>query len=359
MKTYGVILVGCGNMGAVHLDNLHKHNRVRIVGVADLLPDKAREFARKYGAETWDTDYRNLLKRDDVDIAIIATYPSTHLEIARTCLDAGKHILCEKPVAGTMRETEEFLHLAASSRAKVMVGHILRHNSTYKRVAEMIKNGAIGGPIVMRMSQVKRTINWESHLALLKDASPIVDCGVHYVDVMRWVTGADVSSVSGIGQRLSPDVPPHTYNYGMITMKFTDGSVGYYEAGWGIGMPNDNLKEFIGPEGRIRIIYRDHRPKHEQHLGNLIQFEHFPSSTREEINMDYTLKPTGVQFDHFLGVIEGSQTASPTMEEVYRAMQVTITADQAIHEGRTLPCLPLQPLPMPYRIYEATSLMMT
>ncbi|MDF2927051.1 MAG: hypothetical protein K0R57_5965 [Paenibacillaceae bacterium] len=339
MKTYGVILVGCGYMGAVHLENLHKHKRVRLVGVVDLFSDKAKEFAHKYGAETWDTDYRELIKRSDVDIVIIATYPSTHLEIARTCLEAGKHILCEKPIAGNIAEAEQFIQLATNAKTKVMVGHILRHNTTFKRVADMIRGGAIGGPIVMRMSQVKRTSNWESHLALLKDASPIVDCGVHYVDVMRWVTGADVESVSGVGQRLAQDVPENTYNYGMITMKFTDGSIGYYEAGWGHNMPNDNLKEFIGPKGRIRIIYRDQRPKHEQHLGNLIQYEHYPSGAREDINIDYTLKPTGAQFDYFLGMIEEQRTATPTLEEVYRAMQVTIIADRAIHEGRTLMCI--------------------
>jgi predicted dehydrogenase len=339
MKTYGILLVGCGYMGAVHLENLHKHNRVRIIGVADLQSDKAQEFARKYGAEAWDTDYRNLLMREDVDIVIIATYPSTHLSIAKACIEAGKHILCEKPIAGNIQDAEEFIKMASSARTKVMVGHILRHNTTYKRVAEMIRGDAIGSPIVMRMSQVKQTRNWETHLALLKDASPIVDCGVHYVDVMRWVTGADVESVSGVGQRLAQDVPENTYNYGMITMKFTDGSIGYYEAGWGHSMPNDNLKEFIGPKGRIRIIYKDQRPKHEQHLGNLIQFEHYPSSTREDINIDYTLKPTGAQFDHFIGMIEGSWVGSPTLEEVYRALQVTILADRAIHEGKTFMCM--------------------
>jgi len=339
MNTYGVVLVGCGYMGAVHLDNIYKHQRVRLVGVVDLVPEKAKEFADMYKADSYGTDYRTYLGREDVNIFIIATYPSTHLEIARSCMEAGKHILCEKPIAGNIAEAEEFIRLAGSTESKVMVGHILRHNSTYKKVAEMIKGGAIGKPIVMRMSQVKRTHNWESHLALLKDASPIVDCGVHYVDVMRWVTGADVTSVSGIGQRLEQDVPENTYNYGMITLKFTDGSVGYYEAGWGHAMPNDNLKEFIGPHGRIRITYKTQRPKHEQHLGNLVEFEHFPSGTKEEINMDYSLKPTGAQFDYFLSMIENNQDASPTLDEVYRAMQVTIMADKAILEGRTLLCI--------------------
>lgn len=339
MKTYGVVLVGCGYMGAAHLEAIGRHKQARLVGVADVIEEKAVQFAERYGAGSWHTDYRQYLDREDVDIVIIATYPSTHLEIARACLASGKHILCEKPIAGSAREAEEFMRLAAGAKPKVLVGHILRHNATYQKVMEMIHGGAVGFPLVMRMSQVKRSHNWSSHLALLQDASPIVDCGVHYIDVMRWATGADVVSVSGIGQRLDQDVPKNTYNYGMITLKMTDGSVGYYEAGWGNALPNDNLKEFIGPKGRIRIIYKACRPAHERHLGNLIEFEDYRNGTRQEINVEFAEKPTAEQFDYFLSMIERNEAPKPALKDVYRAMQITLLADQAIHDGNTVMCL--------------------
>lgn len=70
------------------------------------------------------------------------------------------------------------------ARAKVLVGHILRHNSTYKKVAEMIHEGFIGTPLVIRMVQNKHIKDWKRHFELLNNTSPIVDYGVHYIDIM-------------------------------------------------------------------------------------------------------------------------------------------------------------------------------
>ncbi|WP_058301745.1 Gfo/Idh/MocA family protein [Gorillibacterium timonense] len=337
MKAYGVVLIGCGSMGATHLDTLHAHPRVRLVGVVDLMAEKANRFADRYEAESWGTDYRCYLTRSDVDIVIIATYPSSHLVLTRECLAAGKHVLCEKPMAGSLQEAAEMVRLGSSSRSKLLIGHILRHNTTYQFVRDLIHSGAIGGPIVMRMSQIKNpAATWNSHLALLHEVSPIVDCGVHYVDVMRWFTGAEVLSVSGFGQRLDPDIPVGSYNYGMISLKLSDGSVGFYEAGWGHTMATDNLKEFVGPLGRIRITYQSHRATPE--LGNLVEV-HYSDGRTEEINIPFEAKPTDLQFDYLLRMIEEQLDPKPMLRDFYRALEVTILGDRAIHEEKPIHCL--------------------
>ncbi|WP_040948514.1 Gfo/Idh/MocA family protein [Gorillibacterium massiliense] len=339
MKSYGIVLVGCGSMGATHLDTIATHPQVRLVGVADLIPDKAKDFAVRYHAESWSANYKEYLLRDDVDIVIIATYPSTHLDITRNCLAAGKHVLCEKPMAGTLKDAAEMVRLGSSAKSKLLIGHILRHNATYQQVQKLIQKGEIGHPIVMRMSQLKNTsATWSSHLALLEQVSPIVDCGVHYVDVMRWFTGAEVMSISGVGQRLEPDVPFHTYNYGMIAMRFTDGSAGYYEAGWGHTMPQDNLKEFIGPKGRIRITYRRQRSEADKHLGNLVEIE-YSDGQKTEMNIPFNSKPTDLQLEYLIRMIELNLDPTPYLRDFYRALEITLRGDQAIHESMTVPCM--------------------
>lgn len=338
MKKYGAAVIGCGYMGSLHLNALAHNERVRLIGVVDWNKEKAAQVAGKYGAECWSTDYRTLIERDDVDVVIIATYPSSHLEIAKACLAASKHVLCEKPIASNARETLEFMKLARDAKTKVLIGHILRHNTTYQAVMKMIHSGAIGFPMVMRISQLKRSKDWTAHLSLMKDVSPIVDCGVHYIDLMHWATGADVLSVNGIGQRLEEDVPPYTYNYGLITLRLSDGSIGYFETGWGNGMPNDNRKEFIGPSGRIRIIYKCDRPKEEQHLGNLVEYEDYKKGTVRHINMNFSEKPTGAQLDYFLSMIEMNLSSRPALDDAYRAMEIALMADQAINDGMTVNC---------------------
>ena len=156
------------------------------------------DFAEKYHANRIETDWKKAISLDTVDIVIICTYPSTHLEILRECIKCGKHVLCEKPIAQNMEEGEEIVRLVKENpNTKVLIGYILRHNKTYMRVAQMIQSGAIGKPIVMRMAQNHHTMDWEKYLHLICETSPILDCGVHYIDEKRWFTGAELTEVSG------------------------------------------------------------------------------------------------------------------------------------------------------------------
>lgn len=340
LKKYGIVVIGCGSMGESHLNGICNNKRISIIGVVDVNEERAQKKCEKYKANSWSISYSEFLIRDDVDIIIIATYPSSHLSITRDCIQAGKHVLCEKPIAGNIKEAEEFVKIAKNAKVKVLVGHILRYNSTYRKVAEMIQNGAIGKPIIMRISQTKDVMeNWESILTLLKESSPIIDCGVHYIDVMRWFTNSDVVNISGIGQNLEIQIPQGKYNYGIIILKFTDGSVGYYETGWGHTIPNNNTKEFIGPKGRINIIYQSQREKSEQHFGNLIQYHNLEEKIHTEINMEYKSKPTGIQLNYLIKMIEEDIDHRPFLEDVFRAMQEAILGDMAIHEGRTFKVL--------------------
>lgn len=330
MKIYNVALIGCGKMGAAHLDDIYYKENVRITYVCDLDEEKAYLFKRKYNASNISLDYKDCIKKDDVDIVIAATYPSTHLSILKECIASGKHLICEKPITPNLEEGEEFVNLVKQNpQIKVLIGHILRHNTTYNKVFEMIHGGAIGSPIIMRMAQNHHTMNWEKYLNLIKETSPIVDCGVHYVDIMRWFTGAEITSVSGVGLRTEDDVPEDKYNYGIMTAKLSDGSVGYYEAGWANTMSSDNLKEFVGPKGRIKLVYRKDRQTHQEE-GDLIEYYKYPEKTYELINIDSRRKPTGKQFDCLVDMIETNAEAVPSIDDVWESFKIVAKADAVI-----------------------------
>lgn len=329
-KIYGVALIGCGQMGAVHLENIYYKDNVKIISVCDKNLEKAEIFKRKYNAQVITDDVDVCIQNKDVDIVICATYPSSHLEVLKKCIKAGKHLICEKPITTNLQDGREFVRLVKENpNTKVLIGHILRHNVTYKKVAEMIKSGAIGSPIIIRMSQNHHTMNWKRYLELIKETSPIIDCGVHYIDVMQWFTGERVLDVNGIGQRTEPDVPEDKYNYGLITVKLSGGSVGYYEAGWANSMSSDNLKEFVGPRGRIKIIYREGRQTHQEE-GDLIEYYKYPERTYEMINVVSNRKPTDSQFDHLVKMIEQNASAEPSIDDVLSSFEIALKADAAI-----------------------------
>ncbi len=323
-------IIGCGQMGAVHLEHIYYKENVAIKCVCDIKLEKAEAFKRKYHAERIETDAKKCITAEDIDIVIIATYPSTHLELLKLCIANKKHVICEKPITSNRADGREFARIVKENPdCKVLVGHILRHNITYNKAKELINNGVIGSPIIMRMAQNHHTMNWQRYLQLIDETSPIIDCGVHYIDVMRWFTGAEIVNVSGIGARTESDVPKDKYNYGLITVRLSDGSVGYYEAGWSNTMSSDNMKEFVGPKGSIKIIFRKDRQTHQEE-GDLIELYKYPEKQYEIINIDAERKPTDIQFDHLIRMIEENAPAIPSIDDVLKSFEITLDADEII-----------------------------
>ena len=332
MKTYGVALIGCGKMGAVHMEHIYRKENISIRCVCDTNPERAESFRRIYGAERAETDPNKCIESSDTDIVIISTYPSSHTALLKKCLEQGKHVLCEKPIAASREDGEEFIRLVkVHPECKVLVGYILRHNHTYKKVAEMIQSGAIGSPIIIRMAQNHHTMDWERYLHLINETSPIIDCGVHYLDVMQWFTGEKITDISGIGARTEPSLPDGKYNYGLITVHLDGGSVGYYEAGWANTMSSGNLKEFVGPKGRIRITYQRDRFSDSEE-GDLIEYYKYPEKEYQIINVSCDRKPSGEQLDYLINMIENDVAPMPTIDEVSESFNAALDADRYIRE---------------------------
>ena len=201
------------------------------------------------------SDYTDALLRLLPDAVSICTWPDTHAAYAKKALNAGCHIFIEKPLAETVAEAEEILALAKTKGRKVYVGYILRVHPSWAKFVEIGKT--LGKPLVMRMNLNQQSSGgqWLTHKRLMESISPIIDCGVHYVDVMCQVTGAKPVRVHAIGARLTDEVSESMYNYGCLQVVFDDGSVGWYEAGWGPMMSETAffVKDLIGPKGCVSI----------------------------------------------------------------------------------------------------------
>lgn len=325
---YNIVLIGCGHIGSVHLDDIYLNENVNIYGVVDLDIEKAKYFRKKYNAQKYGTDCEKFIKDEKTDIVICATYARSHLEILKMCVKYKKHLLCEKPITTDFKTAMEFVALAKSSDIKVQIGLILRFNETYKTVADFIHSDKIGSPLVVRMTQNHHVLKWDKYKALLTDTSPIVDCGVHYIDILKWYTNAKVVSVNGISQTLDEETPQNTYNYGLITVKMSDGTVAFYEAGWGGSIASENKKEFIGTKGRITITERENRMDCKEE-GDLITL-YTKDGEYKTINIDCKRRPTMAQLDHLIDMIENNVPPIPDLDSILEDMETVTTADKII-----------------------------
>ena len=248
-----VLVAGLGNMGRSHALAYHENPEFEIVGLMNRsavnLPDELLDYPMY-------TEFTVALNTSKPDLVAVCTYTDSHAEYAMAAMDAGAHVFVEKPLAANAVDARKVVDKAVATGRKMVVGYILRHHPSWQRL--IAESRALGGPYVFRMNlnQQSHGSEWETHKSLLQSTSPIVDCGVHYVDVMCQITDAMPVQVRGMGVRLSDEIAQDMYNYGQFQVLFDDRSVGWYEAAWGpmISETAYFVKDVISPNGAVSIV---------------------------------------------------------------------------------------------------------
>lgn len=251
-----VVVAGLGNMGRSHALAYHTNPGFQIAALIN-----RSDVPLPAGLSGYDIrrSFDEALRDETPDIACIATYSDSHADYAVRAFEAGCHVFVEKPLATTVADAKRVVAAAKANSKKLVIGYILRHHPSWIRlIAEARK---LGGPYVFRMNlnQQSSGHSWETHKQLMQTTSPIVDCGVHYLDVMLQITDARPVEVRGMGLRLTNEIAPTMYNYGHLQVLFDDGSVGWYEAGWGpmISETAFFVKDVISPNGCVSIVMKE------------------------------------------------------------------------------------------------------
>jgi predicted dehydrogenase len=256
--TIRVVVVGCGTMGTSHARAYRRIPGFELAGLVDRTQERAQRLAAELGGISVYPSLDAALASAKPVAAAVCTYPESHHSLVLQCLRAGLHVFVEKPLATTVEEAGDIADEAVRTGRKVVVGYILRHHPAWMRFIEEART--LGKPLVMRMNlnQQSSGKEWETHKKLMGSMSPIVDCGVHYVDVMCQMTRSRPVRVHAIGARLTEEIRPEMYNYGQLQVLFEDGSVGWYEAGWGPMMSETAyfVKDVIGPRGCVSFAER-------------------------------------------------------------------------------------------------------
>ena len=247
-----VLVVGLGQMGRSHALAYHRDPAFAIVGFVNRSPVDLPDELTSY---PWIDGFDAGLALAP-DLVCIASYTESHADYAVAALAAGAHVFVEKPLAATVADAERVVAAARRTQRKLVVGYILRHHPGW--VAFIAEARRLGPPFVMRMNlnQQSSGAAWEIHRRLMESTSPVVDCGVHYIDVMLQITDSPPVQVRGMGVRLSPEIAPAQVNYGHLQVLFADGSAGWYEAGWGpmISETAFFVKDVMGPRGAVSIV---------------------------------------------------------------------------------------------------------
>jgi predicted dehydrogenase len=345
MEKKRVLVVGLGNMGMSHALAYTRIPEFEVVGVCERRIAKRELPDALKNAQRFD-EFEKALTALKPDVVSINTLPDTHAQFAMKAMEAGAHVFVEKPLADNALNAEKVVETAKRTGKKLVIGYILRHHPSWIKFIDIARQ--LGTPLVFRMNlnQQSNGETWAWHKRLMDSFPPIVDCGVHYVDVMCQMTKAKPIKVHAIGARLTDEVKQQ--NYGMLQVIFDDGSVGWYEAGWGpmISETAFFVKDVFGPKGSVSIVMAETAGNvksddiNAHTKTNQILWHHADMSKPDE-RIDMSDEP-----DHdalcereqryLLKAIVENLDLTDHMNDGVKSLKIVLAADRSIREGQVM-----------------------
>jgi len=223
-------LIGCGSVADYgHLPAIGEVAEVELIGLADLNEQHLREQAGKYGVKHTFTDYRDLLRMEDLEAVALTTPANTHHRIVLDALDAGKHVLCEKPISDDAGKGWEMVKAAEAAGKILAVCFEYRMWGPFRDIKAWLDKDLIGPIHVLRL-----IYNWNGpngdgqrrKLHMTVEGGPIYDCGVHYFDLGRWYLNSEYKQINAVGVHVEEyENPDHV----IATVEFENGTIGLIE----------------------------------------------------------------------------------------------------------------------------------
>lgn len=270
MKKLRVGIVGTGKLSAMHIKAYRSNPNVELVAVCDINGERARQFAAEFGINKAYDDYREMVRFDQLDAVSIVTWNNTHAPIAVAALEAGKHVLCEKPPALNAVEALHMLEASNKSNKLLMFGFVKRFAQNVQVMKKFIENGELGEIYFAKTGYLRRCGNpggWFATKAL-SGGGPLIDLGVHIIDLCMYLMGSPKpvsvfgSTYDRIGNRANIKgyswYKAVDYNtkanevedFANAIIKFENGSSLYFETSWAMNISKDTIyTQLFGDKG--------------------------------------------------------------------------------------------------------------
>lgn len=260
MKKLRVGVIGCGSIAQHrHLPEYVANKNVQLVAVCDINAERAKEVAGKYEVTAY-TSYEDLLGSGEVDAVSVCTPNYLHAPISIAALDAGVHVLCEKPLATSKEEAEAMISAAKKSGKKLMIGHNQRFVSSHQKARQLIQSGEIGKIYSFRTAfghggpeqwSVEGKEGWffQKEKAFI---GAMGDLGVHKADLLRFILGEEITEVGAFVETSAKDFADVDDN-AVCVLKTESGIIGTLAASWAYVSKEDNSTIIYGEKAILRL----------------------------------------------------------------------------------------------------------
>lgn len=254
MKKIKVGVIGVGRIGKLHLENLAvRIPSAEVVAVADVFVEEAEKIAARFGITTVTPDYREILSNKNIEAVIICSPTDTHAQYTIEAAQAGKHIFCEKPLDLSLDKIREVLDVTEKSGVKLMIGFNRRFDPNYAKVQQMVKDGKVGKPHILKITSRDPAPPPAEYVAV--SGGMFLDMTIHDFDMARFVVGSEVLEVyAKTNVLVDPEIgKAGDVDTAVTILFFENGAIGTIDNSRKAVFGYDQRLEVFGSEGMVKI----------------------------------------------------------------------------------------------------------
>jgi predicted dehydrogenase len=298
------------------------------------MEESALAAAESSGATPY-TDYRHLLERADIEVVDLCVPTYLHATLAVAAMQAGKHVLCEKPIAHSLEAADRMIEAARQYGVKLMIGHVRRFDHRYTSIKEQLDAGKVGHPVFIRRAERQflpfppEAWQWDPK----QGGGVILDIGIHATDVFRWLLGRDAVQVYAVARAVRKAArAAGSYDHAFMTIEFEGGRIGFAEASWaypeGFGGALYAQLDVVGTAGKIQYADKDTNPMLIFTAGKgheLPRYFRFMSTTEHAFEEEIR---------HFVHCVRDDREPAVSPQDARAALEMALAAQRSAETGQ-------------------------
>jgi UDP-N-acetylglucosamine 3-dehydrogenase len=302
LNKLGVAVIGTGFWGKNHARNYKELENTNLMAICDVNPERAKVIANQYGAKAY-TDSTDMLKDPEIQAVSVCTWSTKLAEEALKCLNAGKHVLVEKPMATDTKQAQTLLDTAKANDLHLTVGFLMRFIPGLQQIKQAVETKKIGELV---LATAKRVTQWPERIG---DVGVVKDTAIHDIDVMRFISGEDPVSVYA---KMGSMRHRQFEDYAQIMLTYESGKTAFIESNWLTPYKIRSLN-VTGSEAIMRLDYNSQE----------LWIENAKKSVQPRIPFEEPLK---AELKHFAECVTEKKTPMITGEDGYKALEIALAS---------------------------------
>ena len=309
-------VIGAGRWGKKHIDEYSKIKNVELTWVSDLREENLNSCQKQYQVQNVTTNYNDVLS-SDVEAVSICTSNETHFKVCKESLEAGKHVLVEKPLTLQSKKAYKLVDVARESNRLLAVGHIFRYNNAINEVKKLIENNFFGNLYYLRLQW---TIQWLVQLYPDKPLDIIVDMTPHLYDIMNYLTGLWPKKITCFGKAF---IKKEFEDTAFIICEFPNNILTHTEISWTLP---EKVREIdvVGSKacGKIQAVSQE-----------VTVFEQSNEGIKLDIKENNTLKS---ELEHFIDAVQNGSILSNDGAVGAKTVELIECTRKSLGQGKTI-----------------------